>query len=233
MIIQRNHKRRGFTLIELAIVLGVAAAIISGIWTYASSATQSAKVEQAVEDISLTVDSTRAAYNATAAISGGIVKVMQYLIGNGSMPNHLVNNMITACIPGAQASGHYAVSPFSPLSGSNDGCGTLRVCAWVAGIGAPSVAANKCDTAGGGGLSSQLFAVEFTPLDPQSCMALATRATPTSPIAGLKDVYINGTSGLLATGSLPVTPNQAEINCSLGGLNGNIVDFVYSLRTPS
>jgi type II secretory pathway pseudopilin PulG len=225
-IIQRNHKQSGFTVLELALVFGIVGVLVSGIWSYMGIANQSSRVEQSVEAISLTVDSTRVAYVGKPAIVGGVATVMPQLVSMGAMPTHLlVGGLPTTC---QGISSNYANTPW----GGSDPCGTLRVCAWTVtpAIGAAASVNNKC-TLPAGVLTSQYFAVEFTALNYQSCISLATRATPASPIPGLGDIYINGTSVFAVLGSLPVTPKQAVINCNANPAL-NTVDFIYSLRTP-
>src|SRR5271156_191627 len=90
MIIPQNHKRRGISLVELSLVFCIVGIVIGGVWVYMNSASQSSRVEQAVEAISLTVDSTRAAYGGKAAIAGGVATVMPYLVSTGSLPENLM-----------------------------------------------------------------------------------------------------------------------------------------------
>ena len=217
MIAHYNNKRRGFSLTELSIVLGVFAILITGIWSYASYASQNAKVEQSMESINALVDATRSAYGSKANIQGGVATVWPYLVTMGSIPG----NIPLVASPGCQGTaGSYGVNAW----GGTNLCGTLRVCGWVVGTndvtGCPLAASAT---------ASQFFAIEFSALSIPACIRLVTRPTATYPSAGLISVTINAVTAPAPT--VPVLPTTAESNCNQP-LNGNVVDFVYSLRAP-
>jgi prepilin-type N-terminal cleavage/methylation domain-containing protein len=241
--------RAGFSLIELVVVLGVIGAIIAGIWTYETSVQQNANIEQSAEAISLLADATRniyannVVYNAVgvatgAGISGGIAQVVSTLVGAGAMPSHLLRTSTSTCGTGAPIPSTFADSPF----GENTvitGCGSLGVCAWLFNFGTPGNSQPKCNTTDGAPTTAQqYFAIEFSSLDLQSCIALVERVTPTSPAAGLRDIAINGTNGgttgivLNGLGSLPVSPANALKYCT-GTAAPYTVDFIYYLHAPS
>jgi prepilin-type N-terminal cleavage/methylation domain-containing protein len=218
MLMPENRKRRGFTLTELAMVMGVIGIMIGGIWAYAGSARQTGRVEQAVEAVALTADAVRTAYAGQASISGGVWTVMPVLISTGAMPSSLTRSTASTC---SGISTNYADTPWG---GAYTSCGTLLVCAWsyVPGGGG--------STACGNFIGSQYFAIEFNELDYGSCIALAERVVPTTP-RGLMDVYINATSVVAAGTGLPVSPSTAASKCTAHSLT-NTVDFIYSLRIP-
>jgi len=228
MIHSRHSRQRGFTLVELAIVLGVVAVITAAIWNYAASAKQTAKIEQAAEEVSLLVDGTRAAYASAASIRGGTVAVMNFLISTNALPTYLLRTTQTACQANPPAT--YADSPWGEMP--NSGCGTLQVCSWNYGTNVICQPNNPNN--------QQYFAVQFNNLNYASCVSLAERISSTmSP--GLQDIYINkiftknaagqDIGSMASANSTSVSSTTAAANCT-PGLTTNVVDFVYNLRAP-
>ncbi|MDE2029599.1 MAG: type II secretion system protein [Alphaproteobacteria bacterium] len=73
----RNGRTRGFTLIELAIVLGVMGAIIAAVWTAASRATEAQKQNTAVEELQTVAQNIFAIMEGrTFSITGNITSSM-------------------------------------------------------------------------------------------------------------------------------------------------------------
>lgn len=60
---RRNHTRKGFNLIEAAIVLGVVGFVIGGIWTAAASVRENQKIEQAMLGVLTIVKNTRRVFS--------------------------------------------------------------------------------------------------------------------------------------------------------------------------
>ena len=227
----RKFKRRGFSLVELAIVLGVVGTVIGGVWGAAGVARQSSRLEQASENVSLSINAVRSVYGSQSAIVGSVAQVEPLMIQVGGMPTHLLRNFTTSC---NGITNYFADTPWP---GTADVCGTLRLCAWPAGISAGGAQTVPYCSNVASNTMAQFFAVEFTQLSYGSCVSLAQRLSPSSS-AGLRDIYINGYSAVATGSGLPVTPSlAANVAPYVGkgcvtGSNANVIDFVYSLRVP-
>jgi prepilin-type N-terminal cleavage/methylation domain-containing protein len=68
-----NFSRRGFSLLEMAIVLGVVGVIIAGVWTLAATAREKSQLSQANQQINLLLRNTRDYYAARALPSAAVV----------------------------------------------------------------------------------------------------------------------------------------------------------------
>jgi prepilin-type N-terminal cleavage/methylation domain-containing protein len=211
--------RRGFSLVELILVISIIGTLIGGIWSYAASTEQTERVTTSVNSVMLTAQDTRAFYNVSGSITGGIGTVTPALYSASAIPSNLLRSSTSTC---GGTAGTYADSPWG--RGSTDVCGTFRVCSFAYGT---DVTCKKA-----GATSNQYFAIEFTALNYATCVALAQQVSPYSP-GGMVDVYINSTSVGPASGNvLPVAPSLATGTCTAGSKT-NYIDFVYTLRPPS
>jgi prepilin-type N-terminal cleavage/methylation domain-containing protein len=207
---------RGFSLVELTIVMGVIGTLLGGIWMYAASARQTQNLTITLQSISLTADAVRASYSAAASISGGIATVMNTMIQTGGIPTNLLRSTASTCvIGGVSTTANFADSPLN--NSIVNSCGTFRVCAWNYGT----------DTACGTSLTTQYFAIELITLNYAGCVQTTTGISASTP-PGLIDVYINGAE---VGPTVPVAPSTAAANCA-GATLTNKVDFIYTLRTP-
>ncbi len=78
-----RHQRRGFNLVEAAIVLGVIGLVIGGIWVAASKITNDLKLNQATTGLLLIVDQYRSIYKpfGITAIYNGPSTITSQIIG--------------------------------------------------------------------------------------------------------------------------------------------------------
>jgi prepilin-type N-terminal cleavage/methylation domain-containing protein len=225
MIALHCKNRRGFSLVEISIVLGVAGMIFGAIWNFSASARQSIRLERSKEDINALVDATRIGYAPLVNITGDVSAVFPQLIQAGNIGAPILRAGSSAC---NGITNYYADTPWQ--GPTYDVCGTLRLCAWTYSTN------TACGTPAASG-GAQFFAVEFRQLDFGSCASLAQNIMPNAP-AGLKDVYINGNSAVLNAATLPVLPAFAQNRAPYVGMGcannyTNVVDFIYSLRPPS
>ena len=167
---------------------------------------------------------------------------MPILTGMGAFPTTFLNNATSKC--GAGNTIRYGNSPWGPGNGwVNDGCGTLRVCDWETISGTAFSA--PCATvvaAPAPAAAAQYMAIEFTALDTASCVSLASKLTPSSPVSGLSDIYVNKCSAgqgkthnvantactVGATAGIPVAISFAQTQCA--AIVPATIDVIYSLR---
>jgi len=232
MIGLRNYKRRGFSLVELAIVVGVIGIVMASVWSYASAARQTQKIAQATQIVFALADDVRSVYAGRTSIVGGMGPVETVMVGSGSMLSTVLRGTKSACGTPAVTT-YYADTPWGVIT--TDNCGSLHLCAWTyanaasyALGSAPNIGATPCASITATA-SAEYFAIEFTQLNYGSCVSLAAAIDPNSP-SGLSDVYINGSSILNTGTGLPVVSAQSSALCVAGSTN--VVDFVYPLRAP-
>ena len=85
----QRKKVRGFTLTEIAIVLGIIGLILGGVWVAATEVRDASRCNQAVQDISTMAANMRSTFSATNAFSlSG--KQTPNMITAGVIPNDLL-----------------------------------------------------------------------------------------------------------------------------------------------
>ncbi len=98
-------RKRGFNLIESAIVLGVVGLVIGGIWVASSAMIENHKVNKTVADIQLIVKSTQ----NLVSISDAILTVAQ----NGGVSTHIESTLLDAsAFPADWIKGSQRYNPF-------------------------------------------------------------------------------------------------------------------------
>lgn len=87
----RNHKK-GFSLVEAAIVLGVVGLVIGGIWVAAASVMESMRVSEAVKGLTLMADkATRLLSRSDIETIGVQTDITSFLVDSGAAPSNWVN----------------------------------------------------------------------------------------------------------------------------------------------
>ena len=80
------HKKRGFNLIESAIVLGVVGLVIGGIWVAAATINENYKVNKTVADLQLIVKNIQNMISISDAMTIGNAGITQLLLNAGVFP---------------------------------------------------------------------------------------------------------------------------------------------------
>jgi prepilin-type N-terminal cleavage/methylation domain-containing protein len=193
----RRSRTRGFTLTELAMVLGVIGLIIGAIWSAASSVYQNKNTSTTVQQLTILVGRIRAMYpNGYVTASG---EFTNFLIEANAAPG-----LIRPCtIGGAQ---------FPDAGGTVNG--QCLATPWGSEISVSSGGA-------GGGETTSLSHFGIVVWGVTSAQAIPLIAGMLSATAaGLDWVYCDGVGGLNVTGSTVVT---AFRNCA-GNI---IFDFTF------
>jgi prepilin-type N-terminal cleavage/methylation domain-containing protein len=102
---KKPSRAKGFTLTEIAIVLGIMGLILGAIWTAASSVYSNQRVHQANTAIMQIAQGVRALY-ATASTTGytSVTDITPMLITAGALPSNLVNGTtLTGPFPGGSS----------------------------------------------------------------------------------------------------------------------------------
>jgi type II secretory pathway pseudopilin PulG len=227
MTTPRMHHRLygGFSIIEMAIVLGIVGIVLASIWAYADWAFENARRQRLSEELLTVVNNVHALYSGQAGIGGGgdqISAVTPTLIQQNAIPSTMVRSG-NGCTNGA-APFSCTDDPWGP-NGNITG-GTFGVCAWTA---APSGAPAGTNCPAAGAIVSQFFAIEISGLPQISCINVAPQNSSASGPVGLQDVLINGASVIGAGDVLPVPPAFAVAKC----VASNTIDFVYRLQAPT
>jgi len=110
---RRKHIRRGFSLVEAAIVLGVVGLVIGGIWVAAANMHESYKVNKTVADLSLIVKNVQGLISERDALAiGNVVEITSMLIASNTFPKDWVNgNSIKSPFGGMVTSFNYSGAP--------------------------------------------------------------------------------------------------------------------------
>ena len=105
----RQRSTRGFSLTELAIVLGVIGLVLGGIWVAASSVHRNNQLQKANQEISLIL----AGYRSTYAMRGIDVAAATDVTCNGVTNNYFPQDMIA----GGCSTGTTSTYPVNPWNG--------------------------------------------------------------------------------------------------------------------
>lgn len=200
--------KRGFSLIEMAIVLGVLGIVLAGLWGLVSVAREHIKREDAFEQISIVVQNTRDFFKgrarvATPAGARTAAALTSYLIEqNVLLPEQIRDRSVgtgnfVADHPWGSAGASGAALPNGGLLISSD----------------------AVDHSGA-------YQVELRGLKLGSCVALVSRFSGASAPAGLLKIKINAN----AERDPPVTAEIAGTECVAPTGQGNTILLTYRLR---
>ena len=203
-----NRARRGFSLAEFSIVLGIMGVVLGALWGVVAIVRENVKRGEMAEQTVAMVNNIRSFYMgqmrlATPAGSVAESAVTDHLLRQGI----LLSEQLRDRTAGTWVADHpWGATGASGAVLANGGIG-------VSGV-----------DAGGVDVSTHSFRIQLRGLKYSSCVALASRLSGSNP-TGLRTVHINGTP------TSPVTPDVAAANCNTAPAGtANTLDFLYSLR---
>ena len=203
-----DRRRRGFSLAEFAIVLGIMGIVLGALWGVVSIVRENMKRGEMAEQMIAMVNNIRSFYMGTSAArtpAGSVAEsdVTDYLLKQGV----LLSEQLRDRTAGTWVADH----PWGATGASN----TLLA---NGGIGVSGL------DAGAVNVSNRAFRIQLRGLKYSSCVALASRLSGSNPM-GLIAVHINGTL------TNPITPDSAAANCNPAPAGtANTLDFLYALR---
>jgi hypothetical protein len=197
---------RAFSLVETAIVLGVAGLVLGGLWMAISTVRERARLSQTVTDVAFVVQGVKDFYRNSVAVadaSGNMdeARVTHFIIERGLVPPELLRSR--SLIGGYYLADHPAVDP--AWRTANPTKGSFAV--WTLDEG-----------------SDYAFFVTLRGVSRASCMILAAKLTGGGEgLSAPMDTEVSGTSY-----NRPVTPVDANSSCVPD--NSNEITLDYRLR---
>ncbi len=199
------HKRTaGFTLIQLAIGMALAALVFGAVWTAANQAWRNTEVYNGEKQLVQLVQTARNALMGLPQVSGGYAgaattDLIQRLATMDVFPGDMRTSVATTVLNSPWRAAASATLSESPVG----------------------IAASDGTTIGNAG---RFFAVRYQYLPNFACTQFVTRLTRVVDDIKLTRIIINSTSM-----ALPVTVEAATTQCATGNDNST-VEFEFALR---
>jgi prepilin-type N-terminal cleavage/methylation domain-containing protein len=203
----RRQRRRGFTLTEIAIVLGIIGLILGAIWVAAAAVYNNLRVAHANTEVLQIAQGIRTLYATTGSITGGPTEATftDSLICSKAVPADMIN---LACGGPGTLLDPWAngVTTITPDSDAGGGMGFV--------ISMTDVPAANC--------INLLMAVAGAGRDPNMFLAEGSAAAPAAMVTGTP----------LTVDATPILANSAVAG-GFGGCNAaatEVVSFGFSLK---
>lgn len=214
--------RRGFSLLEMAIVLGIAGLIAGGIWVAASTAYFNYRVGKTMEQVQQIVDNIRDHYSAASVLPS-----MNYNVFTQNEARADVFPADTKTLPGVLPTTCqlgpdpcYFVNPWSS-NGTGAVCGGGTIC----------VGSNNGSLFGPAVLGYN-FVVKLRNLPGAACVEVARKMAGIWDEIGLTALGISTTNAVAAGTIFNVPPAVAAIIAACDAANPNHLFLEFRLQTP-
>jgi prepilin-type N-terminal cleavage/methylation domain-containing protein len=200
---------RGFSLVELSIVMAVAGVVLSAAWVAGNAMKEEARVKATIENERILVQNVRSFFVGRAGVqaSGSALSSACFsscMVRKNLVPRDLIRTVSTDdsdCAGGGSCVGKMDHPWQSSLQATNGGI-VLAVASATA----------------------QEFTVEFTKLPQKACANLSMKLGDPTAVSGLKSLSINGAAQNHSTQTL----NGYLAACGAG--DNAKIDVVYRLR---
>lgn len=202
-----QKRRKGFTLTEAAIVLGIVGLVLGAIWVAAGAVSSNNKTRMTVQDLQAIAHNIRDIF----AEQGGVTDS-----GSGALTRAL-DQLKAFPFDMRQDAGTSSGILFHPWSTqSNNGLGSVYI-----------DADNCIGTANTASAPQPCFGVTFYSVPQSACITLLTQTSESG--TGLKQIQVNGDTAGTAGGlpPLPVPASTAQGACGVS----NTVLWIYSVRS--
>lgn len=217
--------RRGFTLIEAAITLGIAGLVVGAVWYGAARVQRSAAVNTAADQLYLIADNVRGIYNSRQGI--------------------FTDNTAAGGCGAANFNSRLSCQGAYPVD-MTGGAGNFAFHAWDTAVANGSVQVEPVDNALDNsaavapGVTS--FGISYLNLPIDVCIALAAQHTVPDDRLKLKAVIFRDNGGAIdsshttpdwgGANALPVSPTAAVAACrnAAGAGNTATLEWVFMLR---
>jgi prepilin-type N-terminal cleavage/methylation domain-containing protein len=185
----RSRPARGFTLTEMAIVLGVMGIILGAIWAAASQVYANKKTTAMLQDITMIVSNVRGLYPNGQIPGNGFQALAPMLINAGQIPS----NMIGSCTGTEWGAGW----------GGTAGC---ALSPWNS-----QVIIGSQGNWGGAPVKANAFEILVGPFTNAQCAPFMMQLVQTAASAGLAFAYADGSGGTAISSTTSPTYFQ---NCA-------------------
>jgi prepilin-type N-terminal cleavage/methylation domain-containing protein len=199
------QRKKGFTLTEIAIVLGIIGLILSAIWVAAAGVYNNQRVNQANTAVLQVLQAVRTLYAQQTTITAG--DQSQALVNAGVIPTNLVKQ-------GAVAS-PFLLTPWGQpmyVGGTTDGLGVA--------ISLNGMTAQLCV-----GIVAQIFGASHD----RTLQTTSVVANAAAPVVPAMATGVNFNTTVPPTTSAPGTPSAAGTGCTAGS-NTNSLVAVFGLQ---
>jgi prepilin-type N-terminal cleavage/methylation domain-containing protein len=218
--------KRGFTLIEIAFVLGIIGLVISGIFAAASLATRRITSNEGSDELYLIAGNMRALYSGRNPSFASLNAVRSLK----AIPDALDFCFYTVPAVSQGVFPNEMVLP-RPLQGALPAPGAVANDPWsTAGVACSGVAGGSAQV----GLASTIppppavqLVVRYNGIPQDGCADVLVRTSMPDANTGVRRIYVNGTlAGDVSVNSLPLTSITAAAACNAAI---NVIDWYYNL----
>jgi prepilin-type N-terminal cleavage/methylation domain-containing protein len=213
---EREHKKRGFTLTEIAIVLGIIGLILGAIWVAAAAVYTNMRVARSSQELLQITQSIRSLY-ATSTVTGGTDggDITASLIPAGVFPTDSLPTGASSTIVNSPWNGAtiHIFSDSITAAGTGDG-----FVVQFKGV-PPQGCINLAVSSTGSGRDPGMIAAEMAP----SALATDPTAAPAATTTSATYYYLVG-----STSGVPATAAAAATACGNGA--ASTVGFLFRLR---